>query len=188
MATSSLTSGYLPPTAASEYGDPLDDVLQAAIVGVTGIPGKYVRPRWTPEPLPQPPFSTNWAAFGVVRSVVDTFSYEKHEAETTAVERDELLYVLHSFYGPDSHGMAERFRDGLEVSQNRDALRAQKIVLVEVGEATVLPALLKEKWVKRVDVSVTYRRRTSRTYAVLTIQSAQLGLDNEQYVTPLTAP
>lgn len=173
MATNSSEAGYLLPTAAAEYGDNLDDVLQGAVVGMTGIAGSLVRPRWQPEPPQQPAFSTDWVAFGVTRSSVDVFAFERHGAESEAVERDELLFVLHSFYGPNSHAMCERFRDALEISQNRDVLRDAGISLVEVEGATILPALLKEKWVKRVDVTVIYRRRTSRVFPVLTIQSAQ---------------
>lgn len=191
MATSSQQAGYLRPTASPAYNDPLDDILQEAIVGITGIPGNLVRPRWQPEPPQQPSFDTNWCAFGIVRSVVDAFAYEGHDPAgegTSSVDRDELLYVLHSFYGPDSHAFCEQFRDGFEVGQNRAALLAQGVALMEVGEATILPALLKEKWVKRVDVTVTYRRRTSRVYQVRTIQSADAVLDNERYLTPINVP
>jgi hypothetical protein len=191
MATSSQQSGYLRPTTSPVYNDPLDDILQAAIVGITGIPGSLVRPRWQPEPPQQPSFDTNWCAFGIVRSVVDAFAYEGHDPAgegTSSVDRDELLYVLHSFYGPSSHAICEQFRDGFEIGQNRAELLASGVALVEVGEATVLPALLKEKWVKRVDVTVTYRRRTSRVYQVRTIQSADAVLDNERYLTPINVP
>lgn len=191
MATSSQQSGYLRPTVSPVYNDPLDGILQGAIVGITGIPGNLVRPRWQPEPPQQPSFEVNWCAFGVVRSVVDVFAYEGHNPTgegSSSVERDELLYVLHSFYGPDSHAFCEMFRDGFEVGQNRAELLASGIALVEVGDATNLPALLKEKWVKRVDVTVTYRRRTARVYQVRTIQSADAVLDNERYLTPINVP
>ncbi len=191
MATDSSIAGYLTPVAAPVYGDALDDVLQAVIVGLTGIAGNLVRPRWQPEPPQQPAFTTNWVAFGLVRQVDDTFAYVGHDPAGNGsddVQMDELLYVLHSFYGPDCHALCARFRAGLMVEQNRDALTAANIALMEVQDATHLPALLKERWVKRIDVTVVYRRRTSRTYNVLTIESGQLGLDNEHYVTPINTP
>lgn len=185
MATNSSEAGYLLPTAAAEYGDNLDDVLQGAVVGMTGIVGSLVRPRWQPEPPQQPAFSTDWVAFGVTRSTVDPFAFERPGVSSENVERDEQLFVLHSFYGPNSHAICERFRDAFEISQNRDALRAAGITLVEVQEATILPALLKEKWVKRVDVTVIYRRRTVRTFSVLPIQSAVGQIVTEDRTIPL---
>ena len=193
MATDSSAAGYLSPATAAVYGDALDDVLHDAVVGMTGIAGSLVRPRWQPEAPQQPDFSVDWVAFGVVRTVVDVFAYEGHHAAgggSDSVERDELLFVLHSFYGPNSHAYCERFRDGFEISQNRDVLKAAGVGLVEVGEATILPALLKEKWVRRVDVTVTYRRRTSRTYAVLSLTSANgtLVTDVPATTTPIVVP
>ncbi len=191
MALDSSTSGYIAPASSPAYGDALDDVLQSVIVGLTGIAGSLVRPRWQPEPPQQPAFTVNWVAFGLVRQVNDTFAYVGHNpagAGSDEVQEDELLYVLHSFYGPECHSLCARFRAGLMLAQNRDALTAANIALVEVQEATHLPALLKERWVKRIDVTAVYRRRTSRTYNVLTITSGQLGLDNEHYVTPINTP
>ena len=174
MSANSSIAGYLAPSSASVYDNALDDLLHDAIVGMTGITGDLVRPRWQPEPPQQPDFSTNWVAFGLRNTTVDSFAYEGEASNgaSASVERDELLYYLHSFYGPAAHGLAERFRDGFEISQNRDVLRGLGFGLVEVQEATKVPALLKQKWVPRVDVVVAYRRRTSRVYPILTITSA----------------
>lgn len=187
MATDSSAAGYLAPSAASPYDEALGDLMQAVIKGITGIAGTLVRPRWQTEPSNRPAFNVNWVSFGLVRTSVDAFGYERHSTDglLTYVERDELLYVLHSFYGPNAHGYCERFRDGLELPQNRDEMRAANLALVEVQEAVNLPSLLKEKWVQRVDTTVIYRRRTSRTFPVLTIESAEFGLNNELYVTPI---
>jgi hypothetical protein len=191
-ASSSAQLGFLAPSASPEYGETLDDILQAAIVGICDLPGKLVRPRWQPDPPQQPAFDTDWCAFGVTRTEQDAFAYEGHipagngGAGQSIIERDETLFVLHSFYGPNSHGLAERLRDGLEIAQNRATLAAAGVGLIEVGDAAVLPVLLVEKWVRRVDVNVVYRRRTSRTYEVRNLISAELGLNNERYSTPIT--
>jgi len=186
MATSSAVAGYLAPTSEPVEDNDLEDILQQAIVGLTGIQGDLVRPRWQPEPPQQPDFAENWVAFGITRDTPDTFSYQTtDELGATTVARDHLIYVLHSFYGPNSMGICNRFRDAFDVGQNRDALADAGIELVEVQEALNVPALLKAHWVKRVDVSVVYRRRTARTFPVLTITTGQLGIDNEAYVTPI---
>jgi len=191
MANDSSEAGYLAPAAAFPYDTALENILHDIVMGITGLPGDLVRPRWQTEPPQQPDFNTDWCAFGIVRTSADTFAYEGHDPAGDGhdtVDRDELLYVLHSFYGPNAHGYCERFRDGFEISQNRDAAIAAGIGLVEVGEATILPALLKEKWVKRVDATVTYRRRTSRTYPVLTIVGGDVELNTEIAVINITIP
>lgn len=188
-APNSASAGFLAPSAAAPYDDPLDDLLTEVVVGITGIAEDLVRPRWQPEPRPQPAYTVNWCAVGVVRSEVETFAYERHNPAgegSSSVERTETLYVLHSFYGPNAHGLCERFRDGFEISQNRDTLRAANIGLVEVQQAIKLPALLKEKWVSRVDVTVVYVRRTARVYNILNLLSAQAILDNEVFTTPIS--
>lgn len=181
MATSSAAAGYLSPSVSPVYDNALDDLLHDVVVGITGLPGDLVRPRWQPEPPQQPDFAVNWVAFGLRNSTVDPFAHEEEAADgaSAAIQRDEILYYLHSFYGPGAHGLAERFRDGFEISQNRDALRSLGLGLVEVQEITKAPALLKEKWVPKVDVVVVYRRRTSRTYPILTITSATGSIATE---------
>ena len=188
MATNSAEPGYLEPSASPVYDDGLEDILQAAIVGITGLAGTLVRPRWQPEPPQQPDFAIDWCAFGLTDTEVDTFAYDKHDPAgqgVNRVQRDEVLTVLHSFYGPNAHANCERLRDGFEVSQNRDFLRTNGITLIEVGKAQQLPALVKEKWVKRIDTTIQYRRRTSRTFQVLTITSAQGQIVTEEYTVPI---
>lgn len=191
MANDTTASGYLVPTASPVYDDSLDDLLHDAIMGISGISdGTLIRPRWQPEPPNQPAFDTNWVAFGIVRTQPDVFSYEGHDAlglGTSVVERDELLYVLHSFYGPDGAKYREQYRTGLQLSQNRDALRAAGIGVVEVQESVNVPALFKERWVRRTDVTIVFRRRVGWAYNVRNVlPGGNVGLDNGQYVTDLT--
>lgn len=184
MATNSSQDGYLLPSSVPIEDELLEDALHDALEGMTGIPGNLVRPRWQPEPPTQPDFNTNWVAFGVVRTSSDVFAYVEQASDTEArVYRDELLEVLHSFYGPNCTSNAKRMRDGFSVGQNHDQLRVNNIALVSVGDVTHLPALLKEKWVQRVDLTVTYRRRSVRSYPVLTILSARVEIRSEQSTT-----
>lgn len=187
MATDSSAAGFLAPIAQVPYDQALEDILHDIVQGMTALPGEMVRPRWQPEPATRPDFTVDWVAFGVVRTNTDVFAHHHQRTnEEQDVSRDELLYVLHSFYGPSCTQYAERFRDGFEIGQNRDEMKTHRLELVEVQDATHLPALLKEKWVQRVDVTVIYRRRTVRTYPVLTIQSAQATLDTDSNTTSIT--
>ena len=163
-ASDSAATGFVTDVARMPYDLSLEDILHNIVQGMTAIDGTLVRPRWQVEPPQQPDFSTDWVAFGVVRSEVDTFALSSHDptgSGSSSVVRDEILHVLHSFYGPNGQARCEAFRDGFEVEQNRDFMLFYNLGLVEVEEVTTLPALMKEKWVRRVDVSVAYRRRTS---------------------------
>jgi hypothetical protein len=185
MATDSTAAGYLSPSSLPAEDDTLDDVVHDAIVGITGITGDLVRPRWQPEPPTQPDFSVDWIAFGLTRSEEDVFTYDSTDGTTYTVQRDEMLYFLVSAYGPNAGRTRKVLSDGLAVNQNRDALYSNGLALVEVQEMTKVPALFKEKWVYRVDSVVVFRRRTRTVYPVVTITSGQMGLNNELYVTPI---
>lgn len=192
MSNDSSAAGYLTPSASDPYDDALDDILSAAIVGITGIDQSLVRPRWTPEPGALPAFNVNWVAFGITRRPTDDYAYIGHNPAdnsgngSSTVEMDEELQTLHSFYGPAASANCEQFRRGLQLEQNRATLRSNGVALTHVEEAVVVPALLQNIWVKRVDVNVIYRRRTATTYTILTVESGALGLNNEVYVTPIT--
>lgn len=188
MANDSTALGFLSPTVSPTYGDALDDLLHDAINGITGVANDLIRPRWQPEPPTQPPFTTDWVAFGIVRCPEDVFAYEAHDpsGNGTILQRDEEPEVLISFYGPNSALLQKTFSSGISMAQNRDTLAAVGIKLIEVQEPYVLPSLLKEKWVRRVDITIRFRRRIGWTYNIQNLlQGGSVGLNNEQYTTPI---
>lgn len=167
-------------------GDALEDLFQATLVGVTGLAGELVRPRWQPEPPNMPDFADNWCAFGVTVMPADKFVYLRQvDDETVELECSEELAVLVSFYGPASQRIAGEWRDGLQIDQNRADLQAQAIKLVESLDQRQVPALLKQVWTKRIDAPSRWRRWVRRRYLVNSIESLGAGLDNEFYITPI---
>lgn len=183
---------YLVAAVEPTYADALDDIFHDAIQGLCGITdGSLIRPRWQPEPPNQPDFATNWVAFGIQSMDGDRNAYVWHDPAGNAgvgsdhMERDETLKLLCSFYGPGCSTMLNQFRDGLQIEQNRWALASFDIKLTEVQEAFTLPALLKEKWVKRMDINVIFKRRIRRVYQVNTVISDTLILNNEKYLTTI---
>ncbi len=186
-----MAAGYINPVVSPVYGDALEDIFHAVIMGLTGITATLIRPRWQPEPPNQPAFTDNWCAFGITSTDPDLFAYQRHDPLAngglgmTSVDRDERLEVLHSFYGPLGQAMCARYRDGIMLSQNRYDLTQAGVKLVQVNKERSLPALLKERWVKRVDVLLVFSRRTSRSYGVPSLAGGSLGLDNEHYITPI---
>jgi hypothetical protein len=187
-----MATAYLAPNVPGpDYGDPLDDLFHDAIQGITGIAAELIRPRWQPEPPNQPDFSTNWVSFGIMTLATDLNAFIRHDPLANGglggdvYETTEKIKVLHSFYGPGGMGLLARYRDGLKIAQNREALLAAKVKLTEVGDPSNLPVLLKEKWVTRVDVSVFFVRHIERVYAVPSVIGGSIGIDNEHYITQI---
>lgn len=181
--TDSSTGGYLAPTSPPPAtDDALDDQIQEAVVGITGLSSDLVRPRWVRIPAKQPPADTNWCAIGVTRMVGDTYAYVGHHPDGDG--HDELQHhvtfeVLASFYGPAGQSYAGILRDGLQIPQNREALYLQEIAFVEASEIIVAPALINEQWVRKYDLTITLRTQITRTYAVLNLLEASGSIINQ---------
>ncbi len=182
----SSVAGFLAPITAPIYDNPLDDFFHAFLVALSTLPGDLVRPRWQPEPPNIPDFTTDWLAWGITEIEEDRFAFQDQLSDDQAiVERDEIMTMLMSFYGPRAGQFAKQVSASMQLSQNRSYLRSQKITVVEVLDQVRIPALTKELWVPRVDQRVRFRRRASWVYPIRTIESAQLSVDNERYLTPL---
>lgn len=190
--------GYLAPISTPPLeGDALEDTIHDLIAGVSGLDGTLVRPAWQIEPANIPTAGTAWAAFRIARREIALFPYVGHDGAYTypdpqqdpplkgadQLQQQEQLEVLVSFYdlgagatngvGGQADAYCALFRDGLYIAQNREALMAQGIVLAYTGDAIAVPSLLKERWLYRVDLSLTLRRAIERTYPVYNIESAQ---------------
>lgn len=187
----SATGGYLSPktTPAPTEGDALDDALQEVVVGITGIAASLVRPRWQPTPPPQPDANTDWCAIGITDSEPDANAYIAHDGTGDGqdnMQRHEDFQVLASFYGPNGRSLAGVLRDGLQVGQNRYPLDAVSVKFIGTGRILSVPELINEQWVRRVDMTIDFRRQVDRAYPVLNIDGAQgtFSSDNPTLTTP----
>ncbi|UGB46997.1 hypothetical protein LQ772_06815 [Frateuria edaphi] len=180
MANTSATGGYLSPGGAVPAEDAaLDAILQQAIAGITGLPGGMVRPRWQPTVPKQPEPTANWCALGVPRTGPADFPAIEHDGTgdgQSTLHRHEEFDVLASFYGPAASGYAKTLRDGLYLAQNRAALQAAGIDLIGTSDLTSAPDLINQQWVRRYDVTLSFRRHAARTFAVLNLLSADAVL------------
>lgn len=186
--STSATGGYLlqDPALQQPEGQSLNDFLQQVIAGVTGIRGDMVRPRWQPEPPNLPDFGSNWFAFGITRRKKDTFAYERHlgdENGTSEIIRNEELELLISFYGNDADFNASAFSEGIQIEQNREALQEAGIGVIETGDITPLPVMVKERWWYRVDMPWGLRRQIRRKYPILNILTAGIILYTDVGIT-----
>lgn len=172
MSNDSTDAGYLAPTGdAPEYDQELERQISRWIRGVTGMDAKWVFPRWT-DPQPQiPKNGITWCGFGVTTmprpGTPANVQVSEEESEQWTWEQ---ITVLCCFYGPQGAGMAARFREGIFVEQNADALRrAGGISLLDVGTIYNLPELINNQWVRRYDITVTLSRKNIRTYSIKSI-------------------
>lgn len=178
MANDSSTGGYLAPVDAQPPPDDaaLDAIFQQLVVGVTGLPGSLVRPRWQPIVPKQPEASVNWCAIGVNEQDPDASPVLQHNSAGDGSDtyiRHQSIDVLCSFYGPGAKGYAQLLADGLCVPQNIEQIKARGMAFVSVGGTRAAPDLVNEQWIRRYDLIAHFRRAITRTYAVLNILSAQ---------------
>lgn len=161
--------------------------IQITVAGITGIPGQLVRPRWQPEPLPQPPQSTNWIAVGVTERIGQDYPYE-HVSPTPPYDMDitftqqrqERLEVLASCYGPNAGATATALRDGLYLGPNRDFLKTMGINVREVGDARTAPEMVAAGYLNKVDVPLSFMRQVDRTYAILSLLGVEIRMHTEE--------
>ena len=192
MTNTSSTGGYLLPesTPAPLEGQALIDFFQEWIVGLTGLPGKMVRPRWQHEPPNIPTEGTDWLAFGITNRASDTFAVELHEPlgpDYNQIRRHEVLDILVSIYGPNADSYAQLLREGMALAQNREPLSLNSMGLVSSGSVQTVPELVKDKWYYRVDMPFSIRRQIVRDFRVLSLASAVGTVDNEKYLTSINA-
>ncbi|AOY96854.1 hypothetical protein BKK79_35770 [Cupriavidus sp. USMAA2-4] len=187
----SSTGGYLSPAAVSPPLEDaeLDAVFQQMVVGITGLPGNMVRPRWQPTVPKQPEPSVNWCALGITVQTSDAGPAISHdpagEGSDTSVRHQEID-VLASFYGPNAKQYAQQLVDGLGIPQNLEQLKANDMQSVAEGSIRGAPDLLSEQWVRRYDVVLSFRRKITRTYAVLNVKSAGVEVQTPTTTAPVS--
>lgn len=178
MANTSATGGYLAPTAPGPLeDDALDDLLQELVAGVTGLPGAMVRPRWQTTVPKQPEPSENWCAIGVNRQANDASPAIRHDGDGDGSDdyiRHQEIDLLCSFYGPAGKGYAQRLADGMSIPQNSEQLAVNGMKFVRASDIQAAPTLINQQWNRRYDLTLTLRRKITRTYPVLNLLSAEV--------------
>lgn len=197
MANDSSTGGYLLPEDPLLPAEdaPLDAIFQQMVVGLTGIAGSLVRPRWQPNPPKQPAVDVDWCSLGVMAQVADDGPAIMHDTSGEGSDdyvRHEDIDLLLTFYGPNGQRNAAQARDGLYIGQNLEALKTHQIVFVDTGPIRTVPELVNQQWVRRFDLPIRFRRKIARTYPVLNILSADVHLfddsGNVDEVIPVPPP
>ena len=191
MPNTSGTGGYLvPSTSAPPEDDAFENLIGGAISGIAGIDRILVRPRWQAEPPPMPAIDVSWCAFGITEIVADWSAATVHQSAgdgSDEVTRHDTVRTLASFYGPLGYSKASQTRDGLWVPQNWEQLRAAGVALYEAGPIRTASDLINERFIRRIDIELVFRRAVTRTYPVLNLLSAQGSFRTDLgYVQPFT--
>jgi hypothetical protein len=176
--TSATGGPLLPASALPLDGLAFDQFLQSVVVGLVPIPGNMVFPRWQPDAEPpQPPLSADWAAIGELNTDRQGFAYasfnpadNQGQGSVTQISWAQVE-VMATFYGPNSVAYANMLKDGLQIGQNRDLLRAQDIAVADLGNVVRMPEMIGTKWVNRADLSIHLNRLYRRTYPIFSILS-----------------
>lgn len=185
----STAAGFLAPGPPPNYDAELEDIFQAFAVGVTGLQGNLVRPKWQITVGNAPQQNQNWMSYGLALYARQWDAYVGHDPSgTSTVAGSEEWQCTFSCFGPNAQLYASILRDGMSIGQNRDIFEAVKMKFISFAEPVQLPVLLKDTWNRRVDLTGIFHRWVERTYAVRTLASASGSLDNEKYITPLSVP
>lgn len=167
---------YIRPnyTKPLPQGLSLTQFLQTVFVGVSGLPGPLVRPKWQAEPPKQPDLVTDWMAFGVDLATPDANAFVGvDDDDRTISQRHEILEVGCHIYGPNALDTYGLIRDGLQIPTNLEALRYANMGFVEVTTGRHVPDLVHERFIDRVVTSVFFRREIQRRYPIVTLVSAR---------------
>jgi hypothetical protein len=181
-------SAYVLPTSTTPVSPKLtfNQFLQTVFVGITGLPGTMVRPKWQAEPPDQPDISVDWMAIGVETASPDANGYFWQSSSMSngpsVSLRHELLEVSVAIYGPNDFKTYGYLRDGFQIPQNLFALRSALMGFVEIGPARHVPDLVHERYIQRIQASVFLRREVQRFYAVPSLVSASGVIDTDTFV------
>lgn len=174
MVNNSAIGGYLLATdEALPGGLTLVQYVQQVFVGVTGIAGAYVRPAWQPNPPKQPDVDVNWMAFEILNNKGDSNAYFEQEPDNAILQKQEELRIRCIFYGPEANSNANKLKDGLQLSQNREKLFLAGMGYGYADDITSAPELINDIWFNRADVDIYLRREIKRSYQILSLLAAE---------------
>lgn len=185
----SATGGYLQPTGPAPLPGNLTfkEFIQQVFVGVSGLPGELVRPKWQINPPKQPDVTTNWMAIGLTEGLQDTNAYTGVDSEGNNVfERNKDFQIQASFYGPNADDFADLVSDNFQIPQNLESLRLARMGFVNTSRSTHVPDLVNERWVDRYEMTFFFRRQILRSYQILTFLSVNGTLTAEMSGTTKT--
>lgn len=176
------TGGFLlphpqPPTLdTTPAGLTFIQFIQQLLVALSGFDGKLVRPQWQQQPPKAPDVDVNWLAFGLGSATPDNNAYvaieKDSDTDVPTVQRNELIPVIVSVYGPAAYDNIGLIRDGFQLTQNLSSLRQANVGFGYDTPAQHIPDFFNERWFDRWRCEFFLRRQIQRTYPLLSFLSA----------------
>lgn len=174
-----LPSPRVPVLDTDPTGLTLIQFIQTVFVGISGFPGSLVRPNWQPEPPKEPDLNVNWMSFGIQSITPDANAYEGYipaadpsDPPVPYLQRNELLQINVSVYGPCAYDNTGLIRDGFQLSQNLTSLKIANMGFAYDEPAQHAPDLVGQRWFDRYVQNIFLRRQIQRTYPILSFVSA----------------
>lgn len=147
--------------------------IQTVLVGLSGFDGKLVRPQWQQEPPKQPDINIDWLAFGLGDATPDNNAYISVDRDNNpTLQRNELIPIIISVYGPAAYDNITKIRDGFQLTQNLQSLRNANVGFAYDTPAQHLPDFFNERWFDRWRMEIFVRRQINRVYPILAFASA----------------
>jgi hypothetical protein len=176
---SSSTGGFLQPSQqppvliTTPPNLSLVQFIQTVLVGLSAFPGTLVRPDWQVEPPKEPDISVDWMAFGIQTATPDANAYIGFDQnDITYLQRNELLQVTCSVYGPNAYDNVGLVRDGFQIPQNLTSLKKANMGFAYDSPARHIPDFINGRWNDRWVTEIFLRRQIQRYYGILTFLSA----------------
>jgi hypothetical protein len=205
----SATGGPIVPVQSTLVdGVALDDILQGFIVGLTGLPGNMVRPRWQLVPLPAPDATTDWCAIGIteryqlgVREISQHYTVSPSTADPVDPTGDgyteswEVWFyrLMVTFYGPNSSLNGRSMLRNISIAQNLEYLYPYSMQIVRVPRSMrTMSELVNQQYIQRQDIELELTNKISSIWPIENIQKAQITINNgddgntETVVSPLS--
>lgn len=177
-----LDEGYSEGVRPLE-GQTLDKFMQQLVAGITQLKPNLVFPRWQPEPPVLPQANINWASVGVTdQTLLNGWPVIMHDPANEGrdiLEQWEEFNLMCSFYGPDADSYDAALRDGLMLPQNREILQINSMGLISHRNKIVVPELMKNTWLRRVDRQIKFTRAVLRSYPVLNLLGISVQVNAE---------